>query len=172
MDMTASLSLLNDHAPATARWLGMQVIEWDPQTLTLRASFDPPADVINFGGVIQGGFLAAMMDDAMGLNCFVSLGMKNQQATIDLHTHFFGPVQHGRVEVEARVVRAGKAVAFLEAQLFDAQGALAARTVSSMKLRPIAEANEQQRTLYASRMTKPEPGASAPAAGDKETDNG
>ncbi|MGD9915620.1 MAG: PaaI family thioesterase [Rhizobiaceae bacterium] len=172
MDAPAGLSVLNDHAPATARWLGMQVTEWDPQTMTLRASFDPPADVINFGGVIQGGFLSAMMDDVMGLNCFISMGMKNQQATIDLHTHFFGAVQHGRVEVEARVVRAGKSVAFLEAELFDAKGALAARCVSSMKLRPIAEANEQQRTLYASRMTKPQPGASVPATGDKETDNG
>jgi uncharacterized protein (TIGR00369 family) len=127
----------DEHAPATARWLGMQVVAWDRAAMRMRVSFDPPKDVINFGGVVQGGFLTAMMDDAMGLNIFVSMGMTNRQASIDLHTHFMRPVEHGRIEVEARVVKAGRSVAFLEAELFDKNGELAARAVSSMKLSPI-----------------------------------
>jgi uncharacterized protein (TIGR00369 family) len=109
----------------------------------LRVSFEPPRNVINFNGVIQGGFLVAMMDDAMGFNCFISLGMKTMQASIDIHTHFFRPVAYGRVEVEARVKRAGRSVAFVEAELYDQDGVLAARAVSSTKLSPIgAKAGE------------------------------
>ncbi|HEU4987928.1 MAG TPA: PaaI family thioesterase [Rhizobiaceae bacterium] len=126
-----------DKAPPTAKWLGMEVVNWDREAMRLRVSFDPPRDVINFGGVIQGGFLTAMMDDAMGFNSFISMGMANAQATIDIHTHFFRPVAYGRTEVEARIVRAGKTVAFLEAELFDKDGILAARAVSSTKLSPI-----------------------------------
>lgn len=126
-----------DKAPATARWLGMEVVAWDREAMRMRLSFDPPRDVINFGGVIQGGFLVAMMDDAMGFNSFVSLGMAYQQASIDIHTHFFRPVAYGRVEVEARIVRSGRSVAFVESELFDKDGALAARTVSSTKLTPV-----------------------------------
>ncbi|MEQ8451920.1 MAG: PaaI family thioesterase [Nitratireductor sp.] len=126
-----------DQAPATARWLGMNVVSWDREAATLRVSFDPPRDVINFGGVIQGGFLVAMMDDAMGFNAFISMDMKNAQASIDIHTHFFRPVAYGRTEVEARIVRAGRNVAFVEAELFDKDGILAARAVSSTKLTPI-----------------------------------
>ncbi|MBO6717644.1 MAG: PaaI family thioesterase [Rhizobiaceae bacterium] len=127
-----------DNAPPSAKWLGMQVISWDREAMRLRLAFEPPRDVINFGGVVQGGFLIAMMDDAMGFNCFISLGMANRQATIDLHTHFLRAVQYGRIEVEARVVRAGRSVAFLEAELYGPDGELAARTTSSMKLSPMA----------------------------------
>ena len=127
-----------ENAPPTARWLGMEVLNWDRETMTLRLAFNPPRDVINFGGVVQGGFLIAMMDDAMGFNCFISLGMTNRQASIDLHTHFLRPVEYGRVEVEARVVRAGRSVAFLEAELYGPDGELSARAASSMKLTAIA----------------------------------
>jgi uncharacterized protein (TIGR00369 family) len=93
--------------------------------------------VINFGGVVQGGFLVAMMDDAMGFNTFVSLGMTSQLSSIDIHTHFLRPVEYGRIEVAARIVKAGRSVAFVEAELFDKNGELAARAVSSTKLSPI-----------------------------------
>ena len=129
-----------EQAPPSAKWLGMEPISWDRETMVLRVAFNPPRDVINFGGVVQGGFLIAMMDDAMGFNCFISLGMVNRQASIDVHTHFLRAVQHGRVEVEARVVRSGRSVAFLEAELYGPDGELAARSVSSMKLTPIAKA--------------------------------
>jgi uncharacterized protein (TIGR00369 family) len=126
-----------EHAPATARWLGMEVIAWDREARKMRLSFDPPKDVINFGGVVQGGFLIAMMDDAMGFNSFVSLDMASMQSSIDIHTHFLRPVEYGRIEVEARVVKAGRSVAFVEAELFDKNGELAARAVSSIKLSPV-----------------------------------
>ncbi len=131
-----------DSAPPSAKWLGMEVLSWDREAMKLRLAFEPPRDVINFGGVVQGGFLIAMMDDAMGFNCFISLGMANRQASIDIHTHFLRAVQYGRVEVEARVVRAGRSVAFLEAELFGPDGELAARATSSMKLNPIAKVAE------------------------------
>lgn len=127
----------SDQAPPSARWMGMELVEWNREANAVRVSFDPPRDVINFGGVIQGGFLTAMMDDAMGFGAFVSLGMAYAQASIDIHTHFFRPVPYGRTEVEARIVRAGRSVAFLEAELFDKDGVLAARTVSSTRLTPL-----------------------------------
>ena len=127
----------SDNAPPSARWLGLQLMKWDKEAMSARIAFEPPRDVINFNGVIQGGFLVAMMDDAMGFNAFISLGMKTGQASIDIHTHFFRPVAYGRVEIETRVRRAGRSVAFLEAELYDKDGALAARAVSSSKLSPM-----------------------------------
>lgn len=125
-----------DQAPPSAKWMGMDLIEHRPDEMYSKVSFDPKPDMINFGGVIQGGFLTAMMDDAMGFNCFLSQKMKNSQATIDLHTHFYSAVPLGPVTVEAWVVRSGKSVAFLEAKLYDKDGELAARAISSTKFRP------------------------------------
>ncbi|MEZ5810215.1 MAG: PaaI family thioesterase [Rhizobiaceae bacterium] len=125
-----------DMAPPSARWMGMELIEHDAHRMYSKLSFSPRPEMVNFGGVLQGGFLAAMLDDAMGFNCFISLKMRNSQATIDLHTHYFKAVPLGPVTVEAWVVRAGRSVAFLEAKLYDETGELAVRATSSTKLRP------------------------------------
>lgn len=137
--MDASVNFTPEMKPPSARWMGMELIEHRPEESYSKLSFSPPDEMLNFGGVVQGGFITAMMDDAMGFNCFISLGMKNNQATIDLHTHFFSAVPLAPVTVEAWVIKAGKSVAFLEAKLFDQDGNLAARATSSSKLRPIAE---------------------------------
>jgi len=134
--VNAPIGFTKDNAPPSAKWMGMELVTHDNEAKYSKLSFSPPPEMLNFGGVIQGGFLTAMMDDAMGFNCFVSLGMTNNQATIDLHTHFFSAVPLGPVTVEAWVIKAGKSVAFLEAKLFDLENKLAARATSSTKLRP------------------------------------
>ena len=127
-----------DMAPPSAKWMGMEIIEHRAEDSYSKVSFAPNEHMVNFGGVIQGGFLTAMMDDTVGFNAFISLKMKFALATIDLHTHFYKAVAMGPIVVEAWVVRAGKSVAFLEAKLYDHEGELAASMKSSMKLRPFA----------------------------------
>ena len=125
-----------DMAPPSARWMGMDLIKHDAGRMFTKVSFEPNDDMINFGGVIQGGFLGAMMDDAMGFNTFISLGMKFAMATIDLHTQFLKAVPFGPITCEAEVTKAGKSIVFAEAKLFIGDDDLAARATSSLKLRP------------------------------------
>ncbi len=127
-----------DMAPPSARWMGMDLIEHDAERMFTRVSFEPNSDMINFGGVIQGGFLGAMMDDAMGFNTFISLGMKFAMATIDLHTQFLKAVPFGPITCDTQVTKAGKSIVFTEAKLFIGANDLAARATSSLKLRPFA----------------------------------
>lgn len=127
-----------DAAPASAKFLGMDLIEIDVEKGYVKVSFDPKPELLNFNGVIQGGFLSAMMDDAMGFNAFLHLGMKTGLASIDLHTHFMRPVPMGRITVEAHVTRAGKSVVFMESKLFDHQDRLAARSTTSSRVIPLS----------------------------------
>ena len=136
--MNAPLKFSADMAPPSARWMGMDIIEHDSERMFSRVSFAPNADMINFGGVIQGGFLSAMMDDAMGFNTFISLGMKYAMATIDLHTQFLKAVPMGPIIGEAEVTKVGKAIVFAEAKLYIQDDELAARATSSLKLRPFS----------------------------------
>ena len=122
--------------PPSAAWMGMDVLEYRPDAMSARLRFTPKPEMKNFGGVVQGGFLAAMMDDAMGSLLFHALGGTLTPATIDLSTHFFQPVPLERIEVEAEVTKAGKAVAFAQAMLYRADGELSARAACSVKLRP------------------------------------
>ena len=114
----------------------MRPVWYRPDEHRGRLAFAPNADMCNFGGTVQGGFLAAMMDDAMGSLLFFVLGGRYAPATIDLQTHFFTAVPLEPIEVEAHVIRAGKAVAFADARLYRSDGGLAAQAACSMKLRP------------------------------------
>ncbi len=131
-------AVLQDRASPVTKWLGMKIISHDPETLTMRISFDPRPEAANVAGNVQGGIVVAMLDNAMGYNSFFSQGMANQQASIDIHTHFFNPVPMGRVEVDAKVVKTGRSVVFVEGWLYDKDGKLAARAVSTTKIRPLA----------------------------------
>ncbi len=126
-----------DMAPPSAKLLGMGLIEIDVKKGFVKTCFDPKPELLNFNGVIQGGFLSAMMDDTMGFNAFMHLGMKTGMASIDLHTHFMRPVPMGRITVEAHVTRAGKSVVFMESKLYDSEGRLAARSTTSARILPL-----------------------------------
>ncbi len=132
------LPFSREMAPPSTKFLGMDLVEIDIKNGTATLSFDPKPELVNFNGVIQGGFLAAMMDDAMGFNAFVHLGMKTGMASVDLHTHFLRPVPLGRIIVEAHVTRAGKSICFMESKLFDHQGRLAARSTTSARIMPLS----------------------------------
>ena len=132
------LSFSREMAPPSAKFLGMDIVELDVEKGYTKVSFDPKPELLNFNGVIQGGFLAAMMDDAMGFNAFVHLGMKVGMASVDLHTHFLRPVPLGNITVEAHVTRAGKSICFMESKLFDHQGRLAARSTTSARIMPLS----------------------------------
>jgi len=123
-------------SPVT-EWLGMRILWHDDATKTTRFSFAPAPESRNITGNVQGGILVAMLDNAMGFNSFVSLGMANQQTTIDIQTQFLEPVPLGPVEVEAKLVKGGRTLVFLEASLFTKDGTLAARATSTMKIRPM-----------------------------------
>ena len=127
---------VSDVRPPSAAWMDMAPVAYEPGDHRARLSFEPNGHMCNFGGTVQGGFLAAMMDDAMGSLTFFLLGGRFAPATIDLQTHFFMAVPLQRIEVTAHVIRAGKAVAFAEARLYRSDGELSAQATCSMKLRP------------------------------------
>jgi uncharacterized protein (TIGR00369 family) len=75
-------------------------------------------------GIVQGGFLSAMLDDTMGPLIFVMTEGRMFATTIDLHVHCLRPVKPGPITTKAQLTQLGKKVAFAEGQLFDSDGRL------------------------------------------------
>lgn len=123
-----------ENAPPIAKTLGWRLISIDEETGELEVGFDGKPDFCNPAGVIQGGILTAMMDDTMGPASLVANNCRKMMSSVDLHTHFLKPVKPGPITVKARVTQLGKRMAFLEAQLFNADGQLCARATSSAML--------------------------------------
>ena len=121
-------------APPAAETLGWELIREDPEAGTIEIAFHPGEALLNPHGTVQGGFVAAMLDDTMG----PALVSKNDGAcipsTIEMHVSFVRAVKPGRVIGKGRVVSQGKTIAFLEAELFDTEGNLLARATSSARI--------------------------------------
>ncbi len=124
--------------PACAQTLGWQLLDEDGEAGTIRVGFDGRAEFCNPAGNIQGGFLAAMLDDTLGPAVLVKTGGTHYTATIDLNVSFLAPARPGPLTGEGRVVQLGKTIAFLEGQLLAPDGTIVARATASARVVPTA----------------------------------
>lgn len=92
----------------------------------------------NPAGVLQGGFLAAFCDSAMGAASVTwAQGRKVRSANAELKVSFLAPVSPGgTVTCTAEVIAGGGRVAFVEATVVDDEGRLVARASSTYILAP------------------------------------
>ncbi len=126
--------------PPCAELLGWEVIDARPADGWIRVRFEGRPEFVNPAGYIQGGFLAAMLDDTMGPAMFVYSEGRLLTPTIELHVSFLSPARPGPIYGEGQVVQAGKSIAFLEGQLMDLSGTLIAKATASARLVPAGKA--------------------------------
>ncbi|MFT5577466.1 MAG: hypothetical protein ACI9WS_000216 [Paraglaciecola psychrophila] len=88
-------------------------------------------------GGIQGGFLSAMLDEAMTTTGVVGANFQSVLPTLEFKVSFLRPGAPGQFTASGRWIRIGKSIAFLEAELFDAGGKLVARSSATASPRPI-----------------------------------
>lgn len=60
--------------PPAAILLGWELVAVDPEAGTIEVAFTASEQFLNPAGVIQGGFLAAMLDDTLGPALVATLG--------------------------------------------------------------------------------------------------
>lgn len=125
--------------------LGLEILGLDMKAWTTRVRFDGRPEFRNPAGYIQGGFLAAMLDDTIGFLAGMKTAPKALPSTVDLHTVFLRPVRVGVIEVVARLSNIGRAMIFAEATLYDMRGKEAARSMASLTVNPVqAKPNTEQ----------------------------
>ena len=120
--------------PPIARLLGWKLLALDPHMGTIEVEFAAKDAFTNPSGFVQGGILAAMLDDTLGPAAFAMTGGKWLTTTIDLSLHYIRPVVPGRITAKAKVINLGARIAFLEGELFDADGKLSVVATASALL--------------------------------------
>ena len=123
--------------PAAATTLGFELIEVDPEAGTIEVAFTADDRFVNPVGVVQGGFLAAMLDDTLGPALVATLGADQFAPTADLHVQFLVPVRPGRLVGRGRVVRRGRDLAFLAGELVDHAGTVVAVATATATIRQV-----------------------------------
>lgn len=132
------IATIFDHLPAPpcAILLGWHVIDVRPADGWIRVGFEARPQFVNPAGNIQGGFLAAMLDDTMGPAIFTHTEGRLYSATIDMTVSYLSPAKVGPLFGEGQVIQLGKTVGFVEAKLMDSNGTIIARSNSSVRLVP------------------------------------
>jgi uncharacterized protein (TIGR00369 family) len=122
--------------PPCADLLGWTLLEQDPVRGWIKLAFQAKPEFLNPAGFVQGGLIAAMLDDTMGPAALIMSGGRLYTATIDMNVSFLAPARAGRLIGEGQVLQMGKSVAFLKGKLTDETGTVVARATSSAKLVP------------------------------------
>ena len=123
-----------DLPPATST-LGFELIAVDPDAGTIEVGFLAADTFLNPVGVIQGGFLAAMLDETLGPALIATLGPDQFAPTADLHIQFLRPAKPGRLIGRGRVVRKGRDLAFMSGELVDESGEVVAVATATATIR-------------------------------------
>ena len=114
----------------TRRTLGIRYVRSGPGWL--EAEFKPSARFGNHVGNVQGGILAAFLDNIMGQCCHALAGPEQALTTTEMSLYFLAPAILGRLQGKAKVLKKGRRMFFVEGEVLDLEGNHLVRAVATM----------------------------------------
>lgn len=120
--------------PPAAQLIGFELTRIDPEAGETEATFAARPEFVNSMGRIQGGYVAAMLDAAVGSALGCTLPPGTIAPTLELKVSYIRSAVPGRLLGRGRVVHRGGGVAFLEGELRDEDGELIATATSTARL--------------------------------------
>lgn len=117
------------HNLSFAKLIGMRLVDLKPGEATI--SIEMRDDLRQPSGVLHGGVTATLIDTAMAFAVRTRLGIGEATATIDLTIHYVRPHLAGKFTCTARVVRAGKRIFTVSADVHNDEGKLIATGLST-----------------------------------------
>ena len=82
-------------------------------------------------GVVHGGAIASLIDTATAFAIISVLAPKERVTTVDLTISYLRPLTEGRITAVAKVLRAGRRLFVVSAEVFDKEGKLATTALST-----------------------------------------
>jgi uncharacterized protein (TIGR00369 family) len=118
--------------PRVAATLGMMITRASAEEGVVEAEFEGKPEFTNPVGNVQGGILAAMLDDTMGPALACQLAAGEFAPTLNLNISFVKPAKPGKLRGVGRVVRKGKDVCYLAGELFQNGELVASATATAL----------------------------------------
>src|SRR5271155_2645809 len=82
-------------------------------------------------GTLHGGVLCDIADAAMGMAFASTLAPEESFTTIELKINFFRPVWNAQLKAEAKVIRRGSKIGYVECEVTDESDRLVAKSAST-----------------------------------------
>ena len=115
--------------------LGQEILDVDVETGSVRVAYNTTETLANRYGAIHGGMTAAMLDDVISLASGLTIEWGQITPTLEMKVSYIAQGKIGtRIQAEARTIRRGGTVIFLEADLKDESGKLIATASSTVMI--------------------------------------
>jgi uncharacterized protein (TIGR00369 family) len=112
-----------------AHLLGIELDDIGKGAATL--GLDVRKELTQNHGVVHGGAIASLIDTAMAFAIITLLAPREKVTTVDLTISYLRPLTKGRITAAARVLRAGRRLFVVSAEVIDAEGKLASTALST-----------------------------------------
>lgn len=116
--------------PPAPALLGWQALELRPGFVRVR--YEASESFYNPQGAVQGGFLAAMLDDAMGPAAFTVLDEGTFAPTLEMKVSFLRPARAGALIAEGKLVHQSRRFMHVEGILKTEVGELVATATATL----------------------------------------
>jgi len=112
-----------------AKLIGMRLVDIRPNEAVIE--IDMRDELRQPSGVLHGGVTATLIDTAMAFAVRTYLTDTEPTATVDLTVHYLRPLVEGKASCTARVVRPGKRIFTVSADVVNEEGKLIATGIST-----------------------------------------
>ena len=117
------------HKNLFARMIGMRLVDLRPDEATIKIEMRD--ELRQPHGLLHGGVTATLIDTAMAFAAITCLTEEEKASTIDLTVHYLRPHTEGAFVCTAKVVRAGKRILTVSAEVTNEKGKQIATALST-----------------------------------------
>jgi len=132
-------AILKRAAPASA-WLNQKILEIDSDEGWCRIAYDLGEAHFNRFGALHGGSIACVMDDVLAIAAGLVLKWGEIAPTLEMKVSYLAQGAGGRHVAEAKVLKRGRQINFLEATLARDDGKLVATATATIMVAEMKKA--------------------------------
>ena len=126
-------AILKRRAPCSA-WLNQELLEIDSDEGWAKIAYDLGEPHFNRFGALHGGAIACVMDDVLAIAAGLILQWGEIAPTLEMKVSYLSQGAAGRHIAEARVIKRGRQINFLEATLANYAGKVIATASATIMI--------------------------------------
>ncbi|HEY2033660.1 MAG TPA: PaaI family thioesterase [Rhizomicrobium sp.] len=129
-------AILKRQAPASA-WLNQSILELDVEEGWVKIGYDLGEPHFNRFGALHGGSIACVMDDVLAVAAGMAAKWGEIAPTLEMKVSYLSQGGAGKHIAEAKVLKRGRQINFLEATLMREDGKVIATATATIMIAPM-----------------------------------
>jgi uncharacterized protein (TIGR00369 family) len=135
-------AIIKRSAPCSA-WLNQKILEVDVEDGWVKIGYELGEPHFNRFGALHGGAIACVMDDVLAVAAGFVAQWGEIAPTVEMKVNYLSQGGAGSFVAEAKVIKRGRTINFLEATLSTAAGKLIATSTATIMIAPLKRPDDK-----------------------------